>query len=211
MRLGLISDIHADPRALEATLRHLDAWGISLIVCAGDLVGYGSQPDAAVELVRTRGIPCVRGNHDRWALERRQLIGPRGWRAADLSDETWDYLASLPAELHLEIDGRPVLIHHGSPAGDMEFVTPYKPMPPSIERLRTTTQDALVVLGHTHIPMVDRDPRATVVNPGSILGVPGIQTSYSFAIVEFDTLHVRFHEVRTGRETHRDPIFWVDA
>jgi putative phosphoesterase len=210
MRLGLISDIHADPRALESALRLLDAWGIGLIVCAGDLVGYGSQPDSAVGLVRERGLPCIRGNHDRWALERRQLIGPRGWRPAELDDATWDYLASLPSELRLEIAGRTLVVHHGSPASDMEFVTPYKPIPPSIEQFRATATDTLLVLGHTHIPMIDRDPRATIVNPGSILGVPGVQTSYSFAVVELDTLRVRFHEVRTGRETHRDPIFWVD-
>src|SRR3954452_1340381 len=84
MRLGLIADIHADPRALEATLRHLEALRVEEIVCAGDLVGYGAEPDAVVTMLRDRAIPCIRGNHDRWALERRQVIGIRGWKPAAL-------------------------------------------------------------------------------------------------------------------------------
>jgi predicted phosphodiesterase len=63
------------------------------------------------------------------------------------------------------------------------------------------------MLGHTHIPMVDRAPGATILNPGSLVGVPGVQTSYTFAIVELASLEVRFYEVRTGREVRRDPIF----
>ena len=101
MRLGLIADIHADHRALGTALRQLDALGVETILCAGDLVGYGSHADEAVALVRARAIPCVRGNHDRWAVERRQVIGMRGWKPADLRPETWDFLANLPPRLDL--------------------------------------------------------------------------------------------------------------
>src|SRR4051812_25321170 len=54
--LGLIADIHADHRALEAALRHLDQLGVATILCAGDLVGYGTHADAVVELLRARAI-----------------------------------------------------------------------------------------------------------------------------------------------------------
>ncbi len=64
MRLGLISDIHGDIRALETTLSRLDQLAVDQIVCLGDLVGYGSEPDAVVAQLRDRGIPCIRGNHD---------------------------------------------------------------------------------------------------------------------------------------------------
>src|SRR5438309_1413840 len=120
MRLGLIADVHADPRALEGALRGLDAHGVDLILCAGDLVGYGNQPDAAVALLRDRAIPCVRGNHDRWALERRQVIGPRGWKPAALADDTWAFLETLPASALHRWAGRSLAVHHGSPAGDTE-------------------------------------------------------------------------------------------
>ncbi|MEA2630768.1 MAG: hypothetical protein QOE66_987 [Chloroflexota bacterium] len=207
MHLGLIADIHADHRALEAALRHLDHLGVATILCAGDVVGYGTHPDAVVDLLRERAIPCVRGNHDRWALERRQVIGLRGWRGAELSETTWEYLRGLPPNLRVACGGRPIVVYHGSPAADTEYVTPYKPIPESVEKFWDESDAEVLVLGHTHIPMVERTPRGTIINPGSVLGVSGVQTSYSFAVVELDELAVRWHEIRTGRELRRDPIF----
>ena len=206
MRLGLIADIHGDIRALETTLSRLDQFAVDLIVCLGDLVGYGSEPDAVVAQLRDRGIPCIRGNHDRWAIERRQVLGLRGWKAATLHDDTWDFLACLPASRRLEHEGRILELYHGSPAGDTEYVTAYKPMPSSIDQFWHSSDAGVLLLGHTHIPMIERGARGTVINPGSVLGVPGVQTSYSFAVLDVPSLAVRIHEVRTGREIRRDPI-----
>ena len=192
-------------RALEGALRRLEALGVDQILCAGDLVGYGNQPDAAVALIRDRSIPCIRGNHDRWALERRQLIGPRGWKPAVLSDDTWEFLEALPASDRRPWAGRVLAIHHGSPASDTEFVTPYRPLPASVERFWDEDDARVLILGHTHIPMIDRGPRGTIINPGSVVGVPGVQTSYSFAVVDSDALAVRIVDIRTGREIRRDP------
>jgi putative phosphoesterase len=206
MRLGLIADIHGDMRALEATLARLDDLGVDRVVCMGDLVGYGSEHDAAVAAIRDRAIACIRGNHDRWAVERRQVFGLRGWRAAELNDDTWEFLEALPASLRLECDGRVLEMHHGSPASDTEYVTAYKPLPPSVEEFWERGGARVLLLGHTHIPMIDRGPSGTVINPGSTLGTPGIQTSYTFAVLETGGLAVRVYEVRTGREIRRDPI-----
>src|SRR5271166_3486195 len=115
MRLGLIADIHGDIRALETTLSRLEQLAVDQIVCAGDLVGYGSEPDAVVAVIKAREISCVRGNHDRWALERRQLFGLRGWKTAELRDETWEFLGGLPPSLRLDCGDCAIEIHHGSP------------------------------------------------------------------------------------------------
>ena len=186
MRLGLIADIHGDMRALEATLARLDELGVDRVVCMGDLVGYGTDHDAAVAAIRDRAIPCVRGNHDRWAVEKRQLLGLRGWRTTELRDDTWEFLESLPHSLRLECDGRILELHHGSPASDTEYVTAYKPMPASVEQFWDRSDAHVLLLGHTHIPMIERGPRGTVINPGSTMGVPGVQTSYTFAVLETD-------------------------
>ena len=210
MRLGLIADIHADPRALDAALRGLDAHAVDSILCAGDLVGYGDQPDAAVAILRDRGITCIRGNHDRWAVERRQVIGPRGWKPAVFHDDTWEFLAEVAPSLRRTCGGRVLAVHHGSPAGDTEFVTPYKPLPPSVEHFWAESDAEILILGHTHIVMIDRAAGRLIVNPGSVLGVPGVQTSYSYAVLDLDDLSVRVFEIRTGREIRRDPVFLDD-
>jgi predicted phosphodiesterase len=101
-------------------------------------------------------------------------------------------------------------VHHGSPASDTEFVSPYKPLPPSVEGFWGEDGADVLIVGHTHIPMVVRGPRGTIINPGSVLGVPGVQTSYSFAVVDADGLAVRVFDIRTGREIRRDPVFLAE-
>ena len=206
MRIGLISDLHGDIRALEAALRRLEVLAVDQTVCAGDLVGYGSEPDAVVAEIKAREMLCVRGNHDRWAVERRQLFGLRGWKTAGLRDETWEFLGGLPPSLRLDAVDCTIEIHHGSPASDTEYVTAYKPMPPSVHQFWDQSDARVLILGHSHVPMIDRGPRGTVINPGSVLGVPGIQTSYTFAVLDTLNTSVRIYEIRTGREIRRDPI-----
>ena len=206
MRIGLLADLHGDIRALETTLRRLEALAVDQIVCLGDLVGYGCEPDLVVAAIRDRGVLCVRGNHDRWAVERRQIIGLRGWKLAALRDETWEFLRGLPASLRLDHQGQVIEFHHGSPASDTEPVTAYKPLPPSVQQFWGQSGARVLVLGHSHHPMIERGPCGTVINPGSVLGVSGIPTSYSFAVLDTSNLSVRVYEIRTGREIRRDPI-----
>jgi putative phosphoesterase len=187
-------------------LHRLEALAVDRIVCLGDLVGYGSEPDAVVAAIRDRAIACIRGNHDRWAVERRQVFGLRGWKIATFRDDTWEFLRGLPPSLRLELDGQVVEFHHGSPASDTEPVTAYKPLPPSVEEFWSQSDARVLILGHTHIPMIERGPQGTVINPGSVLGVTGIHTSYTFAVLDASNLSVRIYEVRTGREIRRDPI-----
>ena len=64
MRLAIISDIHSNLQAFEAVLKEVDGADVDEIVCLGDLVGYGGDPDDCVELVDQRCDVCLVGNHD---------------------------------------------------------------------------------------------------------------------------------------------------
>src|SRR5829696_8245699 len=64
MRVAVVSDIHANRHAFEAVLAELGSEGVQEIWCLGDLVGYGGEPDACVELARQRAAVCLAGNHD---------------------------------------------------------------------------------------------------------------------------------------------------
>ena len=64
MQVALISDIHGNRPALEAVLEDIAATAANETWCLGDLVGYGAEPDACVELVRERASICLAGNHD---------------------------------------------------------------------------------------------------------------------------------------------------
>jgi len=64
MKIAVISDIHANRQAFEATLDAVAASDASELWCLGDLVGYGAEPDACVELAREHASVCLAGNHD---------------------------------------------------------------------------------------------------------------------------------------------------
>ncbi len=67
--IAFISDIHANLPALEAVLAEIDNHSISYVLCCGDVVGYGPHPRECVELLRSRNISCVLGNHDFYVLK----------------------------------------------------------------------------------------------------------------------------------------------
>jgi predicted phosphodiesterase len=73
MRFAVLSDIHANMEAFEAVLADIDSTGVSEIVCLGDTIGYGAEPEDAVRLLRARNIPSVLGNHEAG------LVDPNGW------------------------------------------------------------------------------------------------------------------------------------
>jgi predicted phosphodiesterase len=64
MKVAVISDIHANRQAFEATLEAIASSDASELWCLGDLVGYGADPDACVELAREHAAVCLAGNHD---------------------------------------------------------------------------------------------------------------------------------------------------
>ncbi len=64
MRAALVSDIHGNRQAVAAVLAAARAAAVDEVWCLGDLVGYGADPDACVELAREHAAICLAGNHD---------------------------------------------------------------------------------------------------------------------------------------------------
>src|ERR1700742_4058450 len=64
MRVAVVSDIHGNRHAFEAVLREVQISGCQELWCLGDLVGYGADPDACVDLAREHAAICLDGNHD---------------------------------------------------------------------------------------------------------------------------------------------------
>jgi putative phosphoesterase len=205
MKLGIISDIHGDVVALERAFAHLTTMRVGQIVCAGDLVGYGPFPDRVVAFLREQSILSVRGNHDRWALSRGPGV-PDEFGGGTPRLETLSYLRTLPRDLLIQDDTRVGVIVHGSPSSDMEFVTRRTHPPEVLSELLGKLKCDFLVVGHTHEPMWYRESwGGLVVNPGSIVSVPVVDSSRTFAVVNTITLDVSFHDVATGDELTVEP------
>jgi predicted phosphodiesterase len=155
MRIAFISDIHANLEALEAVFKDIDTQSIDEVICLGDIVGYGANPNECVEMVRQRSSTILLGNHDAAAVN---LLATHHfnshakiaieWTAGTLKADVRTFLLSLP--LYLTRDML-TLVHS----------TPYEPNMwyyiTSLEEAAFNFQyfDTTVCLvGHTHIPIV---------------------------------------------------------
>jgi putative phosphoesterase len=204
MKLGVISDIHGDPVALELAWSHLTVMGADRIVCAGDLVGYGPFPDRVVTFMRERQVSSVRGNHDRWALERG--AGARDeFGGGTPNSETLDYLRDLPFDLLVAHQTTIAVVVHGSPRSDMEFVTRKSHPRTVLRQYLLDLKCEVLVVGHTHQQMWFRCEEGLVVNPGSVVSAAPIDSSRTFALVDLDILEVTFHDVESGGKVGVEP------
>jgi len=73
MRVAVVSDIHGNLEAFRQVLADIDLADIDEVMCLGDCIGYGPEPEEVIALVRGRDIPCVLGNHELGLLDRAYL------------------------------------------------------------------------------------------------------------------------------------------
>ena len=192
--IGVISDVHGNLHALEAVLDVLDA---DLILCAGDLIGYGAFPNEVVDLVRQKGILCVRGNHDDAALHNEfgwfnPYAAEAGrWCARSLDGPQRSFLEGLPVRLGYQ----DVAVFHGSPARPLrEYVTPGIPLAHLKEHLEASAARVLV-LGHTHVPFATHVNGGLVANPGSVGQPRDGDERASYGVLDTENLSFTVHRV----------------
>jgi putative phosphoesterase len=201
MKLGLIADVHADLDALKLALDILQGQGVNQVICAGDLVDKGLNGDAVVRLLRERQIPCVMGNHDEKA-ERTQYWTERTYGANSpllLKEETLDFLMHLPLNWTFEWENMRVLLAHGRPWSNEEYLYPYSDKDTFREVLRHAQAD-VVILGHTHEPMAAQVNDQWIFNPGSVCGKHTYGSS-TCATLTLPGCDFKVFELRSGQPT----------
>jgi diadenosine tetraphosphatase ApaH/serine/threonine PP2A family protein phosphatase len=108
--LALFADIHANRQAFAACLDFARAHGAERMICLGDYVGYGADPEWAVDTVMglvERGAVAVRGNHDNAVGTPSETMNADAqtaieWTRGRLATEQRRFLAELPLTLQEE-------------------------------------------------------------------------------------------------------------
>lgn len=192
MRILVISDLHANWPALEAVL---GAEPFDRVVVVGDLVSYGPHPLEVVEWVREHATATVQGNHDdalangsdcRCAPASKPLAeATRAVHRTLLQPEDTRFLGSLPQTASLRAGGQTVFAVHASPRDHLYryTLTPQAPEK-DIRREIAGLRADYILLGHTHLPMIRRLGKRTVVNPGSVGQPRDGDPRASYAVIE---------------------------
>ena len=187
MRYAIISDVHANEAALRAVLMDAVDARADKIICLGDVLGYGPDPVAALELVYRRAHVCLAGNHDDAVSRRFPVEDFTDFAAqavarhrAALSQEAIDWLRRLPYTC--EFEGFACV--HGDFSDPKHFnyiLEPQDALPSWNERSEQllfvghTHQPGLFVIGASGIPhllagldFTLEDGKRYIVNPGSV-------------------------------------------
>jgi predicted phosphodiesterase len=179
-RIAVISDIHANPHALEAVIDDIERIEPDEVLVGGDLVGRGPLGARVVDVIRELGWRSVRGNHEDYTLEfRRENVSPEWltapqwaasrWMAAEIDDDHAAYLDELPFSLTAESDPS-LRLFHGSPRSYQEGIGEWTPAE-VLERHFDSIEEPLLVCAHTHRPLVAEVGDGLIVNVGSV-GLP---------------------------------------
>jgi predicted phosphodiesterase len=172
MRYLILSDIHGNREALEAVLNHAQG-GYDQILCLGDLVGYGADPNFAVEWARAHVTAIVRGNHDRAVSQdasldsyRREAHDGMLWTRQNLTADNLDYLSKMPRGpvTHEGFD-----LVHGSPLDEDTYLV----RPIDVTSVLPELKTQLTFFGHTHVHggFVSARGYVTVIDPACNLEV----------------------------------------
>lgn len=182
--LGLISDIHANLAALEAVLDDAKARGVSEFVCLGDVVGYNGQPEECVQLLKSRGIRNILGNHDSYIVsgkncERSKVVaGIIDIHREDLSQDSLNWLSH---SLDSIADGGTLMVHGGPNDYVDEYL--YK-----VDRETFPTDITRLFAGHTHVQCKLDFGTHVFCNPGSVGQPRDGDPRAAYAIVTADKI-----------------------
>jgi protein phosphatase len=167
MRVGVLSDVHANLHALDEALHRLVFFHhVHRIVCLGDVVEKGPAGDAVVRRLHEGCIPVVRGNHEDHAVWHHALVAAHG-EPPELSNETVARIAAWPLHRQYCWAGCFVELAHGIP-GDNGIYCRGQPFPKALRRYLRGHRPDVLLLGHTHAPMALEFEGTLICNPGSV-------------------------------------------
>lgn len=192
MRILIISDVHGNWEALKTVVYNEE---YDMIISAGDTVDFGPEPRKCLECLKDKSFVSVLGNHD-WAVAYDEDPGSINeiWKSIceksasfsreDLGEDNLDFIRGFPLERYLEIDQKKIYIAHGSPTNPLaKYIEPAI----SDEELQEEFKDAdadIVIIGHTHFPMMRELKDKLIINPGSVGQPKDGNTMLSYAILE---------------------------
>ena len=209
MRYAIFTDIHANLEALETVLAKIDELSstepIDQIWFLGDLVGYGPNPNECITILRKRTDVVIAGNHDWAAVGKLDLEDfsaaariSAEWTAKQLTEEHREFLRNLPERLEI---GECTLVH-GSPYGPLwEYLTSEVLAERSFQHFNSR----FCLVGHTHVPVIFRQPYSFANEPTEPLEALIDTEHQENETAEMAAVVLTSQKAQTAEQIHSEP------
>lgn len=155
MRFAILSDIHGNLEALQAVIQHIEHESVDEIICLGDIVGYGPNPNECIELIREKATIILAGNHDYAPIGKIDTSYFNNyakiaieWTGDVLKPESKNFLSKLPLfEQHAGI-----FLVHATPhqPGEWKYIFS---LDDAIEQF-LSFEGQICFIGHSHSPVI---------------------------------------------------------
>ncbi|MEJ2037557.1 MAG: metallophosphoesterase family protein [Desulfosarcinaceae bacterium] len=152
MKLALFSDVHGNYEALKQVLADIDNAGVDRVICLGDCIGYGPEPEEVLAEIIERKIDAILGNHELAVCDPRHMTWFNPLARASLkitieklSQASIAYIKTLPSSLVIE-GFRCV---HGFPP-DSSRTYLFQKSPNQLKEAMAALQEPVCFIGHTH-------------------------------------------------------------
>jgi len=163
LNVALIGGIYSNYHALVATLDDIANRNVDFTYFLGDLGAFGPHPDRVPELLRARNIPGIQGNYEESLASGRAdcncgYTDPRDNVYAQISydytfEQTSDdhkrWMGTLPKSIRFDINGKRVLLSHGSPRRINEFLWRSTSPDPFLHRLCDEHDADIIICTHS--------------------------------------------------------------
>ena len=222
MKLAILSDVHANLAALEAVVEDIDRWQPDRVIVGGDVINRGPRPRECLDLIlnraRTHGWQCVLGNHEEYVLTHAAPDAPRSGLRFELHRNSFWTYQQVPADL-MTIAAWPfqysvwqaeaeVRVVHASMKGTRAGI--YIEMPDDELRQKVAPPPAVLIVGHTHKPLIRMIDQTLVINVGAV-GLPfdgDVRASYGRVTGQAGQWHAEIKRVLYDR-TRADRDFEI--
>ena len=211
MKIGIITDIHSNINALNIVLNKFEKIEVNKIICCGDIIGIGPNPEEAVqELMKNKDkLITVRGNHEQYLLkglpkdvhdDKRAMsleeIDNHEWTHSKLSENSKNFISQLKISNIIEIEGKKIYtVHYQSNENGIYKKHIKKPTIKQNEEMFSGIDADIFIYGHTHTTSINNKNNKWYINPGS-LGCPVKSNIANAGILEIDKNEVYYEQLK---------------
>ena len=187
MKIGIITDVHSNIIALNTVLNEFEKIKVDKIICCGDVIGIGPNPEKTIQaLIKRKDILlAVRGNHEQYLLKglpknvhddgrtmSLEEIDNHEWTHSKLSENSKNFISKFKISNIIEIEDKKIyIVHYPSNENGIYKKHIKKPTIKQNEEMFSEIDADIYIYGHTHTTSINNKNNKWYINSGS-LGCP---------------------------------------